>query len=107
MVARRERERVLTGRGNVDRVATRAEVDLQRPADRTFVVDDEDARVGRVAHDAEGSASTIVVPPPGVSSTVSSPSISSTNPFATARPRPVPSPALWSPSRWNGSNTFA
>ena len=40
-----------------------------------------------------------------MSSTSTSPPIASTNPRATARPRPTPSPDGRSPNRWNGSNT--
>ena len=52
-----------------------------------------------------GTLTTIVRPPPGVSSGVREPPIASTNPRATARPSPTPSVPARSPSRWNGSNT--
>ena len=52
---------------------------------------------------AIGRPITIVTPPPGVSSTVSSPPTASTNPRATARPRPTPVSLAVSPRRWNGS----
>ena len=45
----------------------------------------------------------MVVPPPGVSSIVSSPPMASVKPRAMARPRPTPVP--WSTRRWNGWNT--
>ena len=48
---------------------------------------------------------TIVTPPPGVSSTVISPPIASTNPLATASPSPTPVSLAVSPRRWNGWNT--
>ena len=49
--------------------------------------------------------STIVRPPPGVSSASSVPPIPSTKPFESARPRPRPVSLSVSPRRWNGANT--
>ena len=46
-----------------------------------------------------------MVPPPGVSSSSSSPPIAVTNPRATARPSPTPVPRSRSPRRWNGWKT--
>src|SRR5581483_8156775 len=60
---------------------------------------------GGVAGPGTGRLTTIVVPPPGVSSTVRSPPTASTKPFATARPSPTPAPFGLSPRRWNGRNT--
>ena len=85
MGARRDLQRPLAvGRG-LDVVAPRAQVRAQAAEDLRFVVDDQDAR-----HGSALNASTIVSPPPGVSSTSTSPPIASTNPRATARPRPDP-----------------
>ena len=100
MVARRDVEGTFTIRREVDLVAAGAQVDAQRAQDLRLVVDDE-----HTAHRNASRLTTIVRPPPGVSSTVISPPIASTNPRATARPRPVPVPFDWSPSRWNGWNT--
>ena len=61
-------ERVLAGRGEVDVVATRLQVDPERPQDLRLVVDDEDAASSLAAPSA--AAMTIVSPPPGVSSIV-------------------------------------
>ena len=55
---------------------------------------------------ATSSSMTMVVPPAGVSSTMSSPPMALVKPRATARPSPTPAP--WeglSPSRWNGWKT--
>ena len=51
---------------------------------------------------ATGRLMTIVRPPPGVSSMAISPPIASTNPLATASPRPTPMSLSVSPRRWNG-----
>ena len=63
--ARRELEPLLTGLREVDVVAPGPQVDAERPPDLRLVVDDEDAAHGITA----GRLSTIVAPPPGVSST--------------------------------------
>ncbi len=52
-----------------------------------------------------GRRTTIVQPPPGVSSTSNSPPTASTNPRATARPSPTPIRLSESPRRWNGWKT--
>ena len=52
-----------------------------------------------------GSRTTMVHPPPGVSSRSSSPPTASANPRDTASPRPTPVPLSVSPRRWNGRNT--
>src|SRR5436305_12993966 len=100
MVTRRDVEGTFTIRRQVDLVAAGAQVDAQRAQDLRLVVDDE-----HTGHRNASRLTTIVRPPPGVSSTVISPPIASTNPRATARPRPVPLPFDWSPSRWKGSKT--
>ena len=83
MVARRERERDLTGRSQVDLVVARLQIRAEGAQELRLVVDDEDPR-----HCAALRRNTIVSPPPGVSSISTSPPIASTNPFATARPSP-------------------
>ena len=115
MVPSREVERLFSGLGQVDVVATRPEVDAERPTDRRLVVDHEHAaRLDQVLRGTErlvrhghlrqprsppapslrswtaGRLTTMVRPPPGVSSAVISPPIASTNPRATASPRPTP-----------------
>src|SRR5262249_31281344 len=92
-----ERGLTVSGRGHV--VPTRHEVRPKAAEDLRLVVDHEDP-----CHGAASNPITIVSPPPGVSSTVSSPSIASTNPFATASPSPPPLPFRRSPRRWNGRN---
>src|ERR1700730_10442497 len=56
---------------------------------------------------ATGKLNTMVAPPPGVSSMSSVPAIASTNPRATARPRPIPAPVDRAPRRWKGWNTWS
>ncbi len=53
---------------------------------------------------AAGSETTIVIPPPGVSSGVSVPPMASTSPRDNANPRPTPVVLSRSPRRWNGVN---
>ena len=98
MIARRELSAASPVGREVDLVAAGAEVRRESAPDLRLVVDDED-RGSRAGLAAAGST---VRPPPGVSSISRSPPIASTNPFATARPRPTPSRGLESPSRWNG-----
>src|SRR5581483_4556876 len=108
-------EGVLPRGGEVDVVAPGPEVDRQGPEDLRLVVDDEDplgghavtsgGSMGTSGPSAVGRTTTMVVPPPGVSSTVSSPPMATVKPRATARPRPTPAPEERSPSRWNGRNT--
>ena len=103
-------ERLLAGLGEVDLVATRAEVDRQRAPDLRLVVDDEDRRARRRRHrtappgdrqrDARPSRRR-----PACPRSRARPSIASTKPRATARPSPTPSPLGLSPSRWNGRKT--
>ncbi len=50
---------------------------------------------------------TMVVPPPGVSSMISSVPIASRSPRETARPKPTPSLLGASPKRWNGWNAVS
>src|SRR5581483_2480869 len=102
LVAGRERERFLPRRGERHVVAAGAQPDVERPAHRRLVVDDEDE-----AHPAPPNRNSIVVPPPGVSSMVSSPPSASTNPRATASPSPIPAPVCLSPRRWKGRKTFS
>src|SRR5580704_12775228 len=52
-----------------------------------------------------GIRTTIVQPPPGVSSMSRSPPTASTNPRATARPSPTPTRLSESPRRWKGWKT--
>ena len=68
-------ERVLAVGREVDVVAAGAQVDAERAQDLRLVVDDQHPR-----HVAAGRLMTIVTPPPGVSSTSSSPPIASTKP---------------------------
>ena len=100
-------------RGEHDAVAVGAEVDPQRAQDLRVVVDDQHL-VGRSSAcglRATGRATTTVSPPPGVSSAVSVPPITSVNPRATARPSPTPSRPSRSlgsaPSRRNGANRLS
>ena len=94
VLPRRDRERLLPRRRQIDVVVPRAEVRRERAKDLRLVVDDEDPR-----HADASSRTTIVRPPPGVSSTSMSPPIASTKPLATASPRPTPSSSPESPSR--------
>src|SRR5581483_3586635 len=108
-------EGVLPRVGEGDVVAPGPQVDRQGPEDLRLVVDDQHP----LAHQAVtsvgsagisgpgdvGRTTTMVVTPPGVSSTVSSPPMATVNPRATARPRPTPAPDERSPSRWKGRNT--
>ena len=105
MLARGEVETFASRRREHDGVVVCLQEDAQRPPQRRFVFDHED-----LAHDHAPSvpdsanAKVMVVPPPGVSSSCSSPPIASVNPRATARPRPTPAPPgpRASPRRWNG-----
>ena len=126
------RERVRPGGGGDDLVVAGAQVDGERPQDLWFVVDDQHpghgASDGRVRGDARafafaaarlrrsrcgwwsgggaaGSDSTMVSPPPGVSSGVSVPPIASVSPRDRASPRPTPVVLSVSPRRWNGAKT--
>ena len=63
-----------------------------------------DGPVGMDGKDS-GILTTMVQPPPGVSSTSRLPPTASTNPRATASPSPTPTPFSESPSRWNGWKT--
>src|SRR5664280_522542 len=60
---------------------------------------------GCVGCGAAGSDTTIVKPPPGVSSGCKAPFIASTSPRDSASPSPTPVELSRSPSRWNGANT--
>ena len=82
-VALREGQRRLARARQVDRVASRAEVRGQRSQDLRLVVDDEDA-----LHVPPRRRSTIVRPPPGVSSTSTVPPIASTKPARDGQPEP-------------------
>ena len=64
-------QRLLSCHGEVDVVAVPVQVHRHGPADRRLVVDDEDPR-HQFSLAATGRLMTIVVPPPGVSSTASS-----------------------------------
>ena len=66
MMTCRELERLLSRRGVVDFVSARLEVRRERALQLRLVVDDEHAGAGR--HRSIGIVTTIVVPPPGVSS---------------------------------------
>ena len=59
--------------------------------------------VGSVGSGAAGSDSTMVNPPPGVSSAASDPPMPSAKPRDSARPRPRPVRLSVSPWRWNGT----
>ncbi|OLT53413.1 hypothetical protein BJF88_11640 [Cellulosimicrobium sp. CUA-896] len=59
-----------------------------------------------MSRSATGTVTTIVSPPPGVSSGTTVAPTARANPCATARPSPTPLP-LASPSRWKGSNIRA
>ena len=95
--------------GQVDLVAAGPQVGRQRPADRARRrrrgprPSRRRPPVGLARRHLQ--LMTIVVPPPGVSSTSSSPPMASTKPRATARPRPTPAPCRGSPRRWKGWNT--
>ena len=112
MAACGECERLGSGCSQLHFVAAGAQIHIERTEDGRLVVDHEDGaswRVGGGAHGRPtGRVNTIVVPPPGVSSTAMSPPIARTNPRATASPRPTPLGVLPRPSprRWNGSNTW-
>ena len=100
VLARRERQRRLAGRREVDVVAARLQVRAERPQELRLVVDDEDAR-----HGAAFSRSTTVSPPPGVSSSSTcrpSPRRSPSRPRGRGRRR---RPVAESPSRWNGTKS--
>src|SRR4029453_1923107 len=88
-------------------VAARAERDAKRALQLFVVVGEEDphrasSAVGAVSPCTAGRVTTIVSPPPGVSSTSIVPSIPSMKPFESARPRPSPVSLSVSPRRWNG-----
>ena len=109
-----------------DLVAVRAQGDAQGAHELRVVVGDEDLHGGLLQGDgphalstqrrraarslgrvdpasATGSSTTIVSPPPGVSSGVSVPPMPSTNPRDRARPRPRPVVLSVSPRRWKGA----
>src|SRR5215470_15746291 len=113
-------ERLRAGLRGVDLVIPGAQVYPERPDDLRLVVNDEHpahdgtwsalsgwvcspGRVRAVPGTA-GSESSMVRPPPGVSSGSKVPSIASVRPFDNARPRPMPVVLSVSPSRWNGTN---
>ncbi len=66
MMSGRELERPLSGRSVVDVIAARLQVRRQRALQLRLVVDHEHAVVR--GHVSTGIVTTIVVPPPGVSS---------------------------------------
>src|SRR5581483_7913172 len=100
MVPGRQLDALVTGLGQIDFVTMGFETDTESPAHRKLVLDDEDA-----VHSFALKPKTIVVPPPGVSSTARSPSIAVTKPRATASPSPTPPSSDRSLSRWNGWKT--
>src|SRR5664279_6582477 len=63
------------------------------------------SRDGGGSRGAAGSATTMVSPPPGVSSGRRVPPIDCTSPRHSASPRPTPVVLSRSPSRWNGAKT--
>ena len=97
-------------------VVAGAQVDAQGPQDLRLVVDDEDAghrrclvcvragpgAAGGDAGRRRGSETTMVSPPPGVSSGSRVPPMASARPRDSASPRPTPVVLSVSPRRWNG-----
>src|SRR4051794_3786391 len=92
-------ERGATVLDRCDLVAGGVQGDPQRARQLRVVVDDEHPRhrggvgsgpVGSAGTAAAFRATTMVRPPPDVSSAVSVPDIASVRPRATARPRPTP-----------------
>ena len=118
MALGRQAQRLLAGGGQVDLVLAGAQVGGQGPPDLRLVVDHQHAGHGRACSRGHGrgrgrgrtgrlatgrrsarrrrwpggprSEITVVSPPPGVSSRISSPSMASVKPRATARPSPTP-----------------
>ena len=80
-----EQQRFFTGGRQVGFVSARTEVHFESLENARIVFDDEDS------HSRAANVMTTVVPPPGVSSMLTSPPMASTNPFVTASPRPMPS----------------
>ena len=114
---------ILTARSRVDLITQGFEIDAEGSHDPGFVVDEENptavtharslraAPATRPEDEVIGSATlnsmTMVVPPPGVSSMISSVPIASRSPRETARPKPTPSLLGASPRRWNGWNAVS
>ena len=93
----------------VDLDPARAQVDGERARERGLVVDHEHAgharhRPSRAGAPASGTDTTIVRPPPGVSSASMRRAHRLGRPRATASPSPTPVPDGASPRRWNASN---
>ena len=112
--------RLLEGLGavgrEVDVVVPGAQVDAEGPQQLGFVVDDEHAghdaawlrsrRPGEAGEEsAAGNETTMVSPPPGVSSGSRVPPMASTSPRDSASPRPIPVVLSVSPRRWKGRKT--
>src|SRR5438874_533440 len=106
-------ERLLAGACSLDLKAVASEVGLHGATDGRLVVDDQDARAGRAAHAGPLRAAVITggnspsgrvnakrVPPSGRFSAQIRPPCASTNPLATASPRPVPWRRGSTPPTW-------